>query len=165
MPNDICCLKLHDQVDKFWDSFLFNQHVILTIVMSQFADIWGMNTRFTRNQILCNELEESKAISNLGARENVEELCKRIRYTLIYSYKIRNNKTTNCWPYKHSWSTENEKNYPRDWMNLKGKKSQHRTSVLSILTPQHCFKLLRIIDSRCFINVSHERDLWNRGID
>jgi len=61
--------------------------------MSRFAsaDSWGTNAGLTRrNWILCNELGESEPIFNLGVRKKVEELYKRIRYILIYSYKIRN---------------------------------------------------------------------------
>jgi len=67
--------------------------------MSRFAttDSWDTNAGPTRrNGILWNELGKSEPVSNLGAREEVEELYKRIRYTLIYSYKIRNrNKNIN----------------------------------------------------------------------
>jgi len=67
--------------------------------MSRFAttDFWDNNAGFTRrNQILWNELGESEPVSNSETQEKVVELYKRIRYILIYSYKIRNgNKNTN----------------------------------------------------------------------
>jgi len=61
--------------------------------MSRFTtitDSWDINTGLTRKSwILWNELGESEPIFNWEAQENVIELYKRIRFTLIYSYKIR----------------------------------------------------------------------------
>jgi len=58
----------------------------------------------THSWKLCNELVESKPIFNGGTREKIEELYERIRYILIYFYKIGNgnNKNINCCLYKHS---------------------------------------------------------------
>jgi len=42
-----------------------------------------VQTRDRIDRILCNELVESKPISNLEAREKVEELYKRIHYNIF----------------------------------------------------------------------------------
>jgi len=55
--------------------------------MSRFAttNSWDTNAGLTRrNRILWNKLKESKPVSDLGARERIEELYKRIPYVLIY---------------------------------------------------------------------------------
>jgi len=75
-----------------------------------------MNTRLTENQLLYNELIESKpinAISNGGMREKVEEFYKRnyyhsIIFSQVWKYS-KNYKDTNRCSYTLE-NTENKKN-------------------------------------------------------
>jgi len=63
-----------------------------TSVMSSFTiiDSSDINTELTHiNRILRNELGEFEPITNSEAQEKIVELYKRIRFILIYFYKIR----------------------------------------------------------------------------
>jgi len=89
-------LKVYWVMTDYHEQTFPYERMISQAVMSRFAttDSWDANTGLTcRNRILWNKLGKSEPVSNLGARERIEELYKRIRYTLIYFYKIRDNNT------------------------------------------------------------------------
>jgi len=73
-------------IDAIVRSFANNPDWLITFtcVMSRFVttDSWDTNAELTRrNQKLWYKLGESEPVSNLGAREKIEEWYKQIRYT------------------------------------------------------------------------------------